>query len=59
MKVDINIFKLDIITFSIIESFEKNPDMKGAPIKAILLTPKIVNVIGEFIKFKPIIRISW
>lgn len=38
------IFDLNI--FSIIISFEKNPDMKGIPIRAILLIPKIVRVKG-------------
>lgn len=44
---------------SMITSFEKNPDMKGTPIKAKLLIPKIDRVNGYWIKFKPIIRISW
>ena len=52
-------FKFDEIIFSIIMSFEKNPDMKGIPIRAILLIPKIDKERGWLMKLIPIIRISW
>jgi len=42
----------------IIESLEKNPDIKGIPIKAIEEILKIEGVKGENFIFKPIIRIS-
>lgn len=59
IKLDIDTFIEEDIIFSIMESLEKNPDMNGIPIRAILLIPNILSVIGEFLKFSPIIRISW
>lgn len=59
INININILKFDEIIFSKIISFEKNPDINGIPIRAILFTPKIDKIIGKFIKFIPIIRISW
>lgn len=50
---------MDEIIFSIIISFEKNPDINGIPIKANLLIPKIDSGRGILLKFNPIIRISW
>lgn len=52
-------FILDEIINSIIVSLEKNPDINGIPIKAILFSPRIDWVSGYFKKFNPIIRISW
>lgn len=49
----------DDIIFSIIISFEKNPDMKGIPINDILVIPNTVCVSGIDEEFIPIIRISW
>lgn len=46
IKVDRVKFKLDIIINSIITSFEKNPDMNGIPISAILLIPRMDNIKG-------------
>lgn len=43
---------------SMIASFEKKPDMKGIPIKAILDIPRMVIVIGEWIVDDPIWRMS-
>lgn len=41
------------------ESFEKNPDINGIPIKAILEIP-IVKKVGDWIDEKKLIkRISW
>lgn len=51
---------LEDIIFSIIKSFEKNPDVNGNPIRAMLVVPKTVDVNVEFIiEFDPIIRLSW
>lgn len=52
------IFIFEYIILSKIISLEKNPDMKGMPIRAKLLTPNKVKVKGRFRKFVPIIRIS-
>lgn len=59
IRMSIVMLILDEIILSIIESFEKNPDMKGIPIKAILFTPKIDKVRGRWDRLIPIIRISW
>lgn len=56
---DINEFVFDEVNNSIILSLEKNPDVKGKPIRAMLAIPKIELFIGEFTIFNPIIRISW
>lgn len=45
--------------FSIIASLEKNPDIKGIPIRAVLVNPIVDSVKGLLIKFISIIRISW
>lgn len=50
---------LEEIIFSMIISFEKKPEVKGSPIRAALVRPKIVVVIGILIVFILIIRISW
>lgn len=49
----------ELIIFSMIESFEKNPDMKGIPISVMFEIAIIVKRLGEeyFVKF--IIRMSW
>lgn len=47
------------IIFSMIISLEKNPDVNGRPIKAILVMVKITEIIGIFMLFILIIRISW
>lgn len=52
-------FIFKIIKFSIIESFEKNPALNGAPIKAIDVIPKVVDGIIIIFIFNPIIRMSW
>lgn len=49
----------NLISFSIIVSFEKNPDINGIPIKDILVKPSVVEVNGILNEFIPIIRISW
>ena len=46
--------KLDEIIFSIIESFEKNPDMNGIPINDRFEIPNIDNVIGLLFNIDPI-----
>lgn len=46
ISISIVKFKFDDIIFSRMISFEKNPDMNGIPISAILFTPRIDNVIG-------------
>lgn len=46
IKIDIMKFRFEVNINSIITSFEKNPDMNGIPIKAILLIPKIEIVNG-------------
>lgn len=45
--IEIIIVKFDEIIFSIIESFEKNPDIKGIPIRDKFEIPIIVIGIGE------------
>jgi len=50
---------LEEIIFSIIISFEKNPDINGIPINAILEILIIDCINGNFILFIPIFRISW
>nr|WP_245959538.1 hypothetical protein [Neobacillus piezotolerans] len=57
IKVKIHSIFEEII-FSMIMSFEKNPDVKGKPIKAALVKPMIVVVIGILFLFILIIRIS-
>lgn len=47
------------IIFSIIISFEKNPDMKGIPIRDMEVIPITEDMRGIIIEFIPIIRISW
>jgi len=42
-----------------IESFEKNPDKNGIPIRAMFEILKIEEVKGDNFMFNPIIRISW
>lgn len=49
----------DEIIFSIIMSFEKNPEVKGRPIRAALVRPKMIEDIGILKLFFLIIRISW
>lgn len=58
IKVKIHSIFEEII-FSIIMSLEKNPEVKGNPIKAALVNPRIVVVIGILIVFILIIRMSW
>lgn len=59
ININIVMFILDDSIFSKITSLEKNPDINGIPIKAILLIPKIDKIIGKFKKLILIIRISW
>lgn len=47
------------IIFSIIASFEKNPDIKGIPISAMFVIPIIDKVSGVWLKLILIIRMSW
>lgn len=47
--IDIIFFIFEDIMFSIIASFEKNPDINGIPISAILVILITVNAIGLFI----------
>lgn len=59
IKIDINKDKLEEIIDSIIASLEKNPDMKGRPIRAILEIPNTLSIKGiesnEFL----VCRMSW
>lgn len=57
IEIIIDIF--DEIIFSIIESFEKNPDINGIPIKDIFEIPIMDIVTGEFFIIDPMCRISW
>lgn len=59
IRINIGVFVDLEIVFSIIISFEKNPDMNGTPIRAILFTPKMVKVIGYDFILSPIMRMSW
>lgn len=59
IKIDNKLLILDEIIFSMITSFEKNPDINGIPIRAILVIPRVEIIKGLYIKFDLIIRISW
>lgn len=59
MQIDMIEAKYEFNIVSMMASFEKNPDMKGMPIRARLDTPKIVCVVGVLYVFILIIRISW
>lgn len=59
IKIDINWMKCDFIIISKIISLEKNPDINGSPIRAIIEIPRDEDTIGEFFIIDPIDRISW
>lgn len=59
IKREIKIVILDEIIFSIIESFEKNPDINGIPINDKFEIPNILRVAGYNLNIDPIWRISW
>lgn len=59
IKIDKICVNIDFIIISIIISFEKNPDINGIPIKAIIERPITEAIIGEFFIMLPICRISW
>lgn len=46
IKMDKVKFKLEVNINSMMTSFEKNPDMNGIPIRAILLIPRIDIIRG-------------
>lgn len=48
IKINIVRFKCDDNIFSKITSLEKNPDMKGIPIKASLFIPSSDKIMGKF-----------
>lgn len=56
---DIICINVDLIIISKIISLEKNPDIKGSPIKAIKEIPIVEEMIGELFIIVPMWRISW
>jgi len=50
---------LEKISVSIIGSLEKNPDIKGIPIRDMEAIPRIEEISGDLDKDVPICRISW
>lgn len=49
----------DEIKASMMASLEKKPDIKGTPIKAIVVIPRVELVSGFDKVVIPILRISW
>lgn len=59
IRREIYMVRFEYIIFSIIESFEKNPDINGIPIKDRFDILKMHKVMGQLYNIDPIWRISW